>query len=210
MIFSYSVSRRHLLTGSLTFLLVFCVVYIMLWSLLVLSAVKCLQIGLLFSFANSLTLFMLWSTSSRHPNIHFNIHFFSCWFVSSNLSSSVSLKNFNLSLVVPFLSMMCIAVLHFLIVYHIPQQSCLPVPECFCQCIYLSIFPLCIVQLTFILLFTFYLWSWSCRYSFLPLFSCFFFLFLHASLDLIVFFYLNTLSVVFFIVWRSYYELFIY
>ena len=46
---------------------------------------KCYQIGLLlFSCANSFTLFILWFITG----FHLNSHFFNCWFVSSNLFSS--------------------------------------------------------------------------------------------------------------------------
>jgi hypothetical protein len=65
-----------------------------------LFAVKCCQIGLLFSFASSFTLFMLCSTTGFHL---FN-HFFSCLFVSSSLVASFS-SNISVHLpVVPFLS----------------------------------------------------------------------------------------------------------
>ena len=58
-----------------------------------LSAVKCLQIGLLLVCSISLTLFILWYMTG----LHLRSHFFSCWFVASNLCSSGSSNVFNSS-----------------------------------------------------------------------------------------------------------------
>ena len=57
------------------------------------SYIKCCHISLLFSFASSFTLFILWSITG----FHLVSHSFNCWFVSSDFSSSELLNIFNSS-----------------------------------------------------------------------------------------------------------------